>query len=1095
MGQLPPKSFNPPAPYGSSQAANVIVPPQQTQQPMQQQPNFKNGPMTAQPQPFNPLRFFGLFLLLFAIYAHATTPVTGSMKDLSTAVVNKGSFVRFWLRGCAGNQPRVTGIGVLVPTQGGTWYKDFPSTNAFGLITGTLYSTRDSAGTGNGEIECGGSYTAVWYGMQVFTNGKGGPEIPVHAKNGITLDISNVTPLQVTPVGTAPSTPVMSIRVKGATVPDPNLVEGPNVSLNVSGSDVTVSSSGGSGGGGGTPSGPVNSVQGNLAGGFYGIAGLWFSAPSGSNPANLNADVVNGVITVTSDYNFSACASGCTYVISGATTLSAGSNTVTITPFPVGVNGSVTLHYLAIVPAAGDTSPTDYVLVAGGTGTSGASSGTLTFTSHFAYIAGYKIQSASTGIQEAANTMSVPGGTLLLVPHASYYCNAPVYLQNNNFTVDGQWARVYHNSFNSCFVFSGTGAFGGVGAGESNDVSHIDFRPTSAPWSVQPTGSLDGTGGTATLTIPTCPNNFYAAIPNQLLWMNGTAGGYPTTVYGTGEYVLVTGGTCTPGATNGTIAVSNATPNSTVISQHDHGYTLSSNVGPYIEDGLATNGHFHDLRFSSNSVGMGQGHRFMVNNDQHCTIDNIDASNGYNVRVDADFQGAGVYFPGGANMSAICWVHHLNQSSGGLCIDWWSGNDVFFESGICQNYAVAGVRVGHKRGGFGQFYVGRDVHFEEGGITSPWSVNLGVPYIIAVAGGQVTSDNIFYAPQPFSTAVGYAWPDFSQIGGASTIQYYYLVAHQNISAKTGVTAGCDSGGDCKSVPVLLGIAINNDPSVNNVTLHWWGWGMGPGTVANNAYLPSSYDLIAQTVNNPNPGVVSPQTPVGTGNYLIASGLLPSSICDIHNICTYTDTTAPGSRTSYSVNATEGKTFAPITSLMPGTIAITGNGGSGSVVSYRGYGYYSGTQACVNTMKPWFDYESGAGNNILAADFTSRNSYACPGMPSPVGRLANRKSCYQVSSGGAGSPANTAQCVTAQGGFTTIAAGQTTVTVLTTEVELLSRVLITEDTTQGTMLGITCNSTLGRHYAITQIVPGVSFTITTDAAPSSTQACLDFDIRN
>ena len=43
-----------------------------------------------------------------------------------------------------------------------------------------------------GEITCGNSQTSVWYGMQIFVNGKGGPEIPIHAKNGVTLNISTV---------------------------------------------------------------------------------------------------------------------------------------------------------------------------------------------------------------------------------------------------------------------------------------------------------------------------------------------------------------------------------------------------------------------------------------------------------------------------------------------------------------------------------------------------------------------------------------------------------------------------------------------------------------------------------------------------------------------------------------------------------------------------------------------------------------------------------------------------------------------------------------------------------------------------------------
>ena len=149
-------------------------------------------------------RFLISIILFFAPFCFATTPVTGTLQTLGTSVVTSGTFVRFWLRGCGGNQPRINGTAIIAPTQGGVYYFDLIA-NGSGAISGTLYSTRDSSGTGNGDIECGGSKTAVWYGMQAYTAGKGGPEVPVHAKSGITLDISNVVPLSSTPVVTAPT--------------------------------------------------------------------------------------------------------------------------------------------------------------------------------------------------------------------------------------------------------------------------------------------------------------------------------------------------------------------------------------------------------------------------------------------------------------------------------------------------------------------------------------------------------------------------------------------------------------------------------------------------------------------------------------------------------------------------------------------------------------------------------------------------------------------------------------------------------------------------------------------------------------------------
>jgi hypothetical protein len=146
----------------------------------------------------------GLLLGLVCVNALAATTVTGKIQNLGTGNVTHGAFVRFWLRGCGGNQPRVNGTSVISPTQGGVFFFDFPA-DASGNISGTLYSTRDATGNGNGEIECGGSLTAVWYAMQVFYAGNGGPEVQIHAKIGATLNISNVAPITTNPVVAAPA--------------------------------------------------------------------------------------------------------------------------------------------------------------------------------------------------------------------------------------------------------------------------------------------------------------------------------------------------------------------------------------------------------------------------------------------------------------------------------------------------------------------------------------------------------------------------------------------------------------------------------------------------------------------------------------------------------------------------------------------------------------------------------------------------------------------------------------------------------------------------------------------------------------------------
>jgi len=227
-------------------------------------------------------RFLALILLLLPASAWATTTVSGTLQNLGTIPVGQNAFVRFWLRGCSGNQPRVNGKAVIAPSSGGVFFFDLVA-NVSGYVTGTIYSTRDSTGLLAGEIECGGSKTAVWYGMQIFVAGKGGPEIAVHARNGATLDLSNITPLSTNPVVTAPTGDSTYCRLDGG-----------NGTCNVATSAISFP---------GVPTGsctPVQTAVNTLTGDFYScVGGAWLKVGPGAagtlssptpNPLGFNVD-------------------------------------------------------------------------------------------------------------------------------------------------------------------------------------------------------------------------------------------------------------------------------------------------------------------------------------------------------------------------------------------------------------------------------------------------------------------------------------------------------------------------------------------------------------------------------------------------------------------------------------------------------------------------------------------------------------------------------------------------------------------------------------------------------------------------------------
>ena len=94
-----------------------------------------------------------------------------------------------------------------------------------------------------------------------------------------------------------------------------------------------------------------------------------------------------------------------------------------------------------------------------------------------------------------------------------------------------------------------------------------------------------------------------------------------------------------------------------------------------------------------------------------------------------------------------------------------------------------------------------------------------------------------------------------------------------------------------------------------------------------------------------------------------------------------------------------------------------------------------------------------------------------------------------------SSAAPAVCGQAKQGSVVIAAAGTTVTVNTTGVTANSQILVTEDSSLGTKLSVTCNTTTGRTYTVTTRTAATSFVITASAAPATNPACLSYTIVN
>jgi hypothetical protein len=93
-----------------------------------------------------------------------------------------------------------------------------------------------------------------------------------------------------------------------------------------------------------------------------------------------------------------------------------------------------------------------------------------------------------------------------------------------------------------------------------------------------------------------------------------------------------------------------------------------------------------------------------------------------------------------------------------------------------------------------------------------------------------------------------------------------------------------------------------------------------------------------------------------------------------------------------------------------------------------------------------------------------------------------------------SSATPAACGAYINGFVSIAAGSSSVVVNTTAVTANSEISLTFDATQGTNLGVTCNTTAQQPY-ISARAAGTSFTISVPSSFTTNPGCIGFHIKN
>lgn len=88
-----------------------------------------------------------------------------------------------------------------------------------------------------------------------------------------------------------------------------------------------------------------------------------------------------------------------------------------------------------------------------------------------------------------------------------------------------------------------------------------------------------------------------------------------------------------------------------------------------------------------------------------------------------------------------------------------------------------------------------------------------------------------------------------------------------------------------------------------------------------------------------------------------------------------------------------------------------------------------------------------------------------------------------------------QCGSAPAGAVAFSHGAISISVFTTAVTSQSQIFLQEDSTLGPALGVTCNTTPGRSFLVTNRTPGFSFEVTANSPPTGAPVCLSYHIMN
>ncbi len=340
-------------------------------------------------------------------------------------------------------------------------------------------------------------------------------------------------------------------------------------------------------------------------------------------------------------------------------------------------------------------------MVTGGTCVAGAASGTIVFTPRNSHSAGYKISSATSGIQEAINdACGLPTGVnsgnpnaRVILPATGLNANAlpvygTIYAHCSRTLIEGNGTMLACSTRDRCMFLGdhvNSNHYGAV------TLRGVNFTSTVSADGCQITGTqrqanvVTITTATACSTIQTGDTVNINFTDNPGYWGNHG----PVTVTGTSITYSQAGGNVAAAATPGTIAIENA--------------AVEDNAMP---------GTMEDIK-SSNSGGGKFNQFFVMDDDEAATIRNFDADGNQGLTCTANHCGSYVYSANGG--ASVLWLSHLNISPqcAGNGVTVYNNNSVRISDSVIQGFGMWAVNTQTLLGNYGGTSM-ENVYMEEG---------------------------------------------------------------------------------------------------------------------------------------------------------------------------------------------------------------------------------------------------------------------------------------------------------------------------------------------------------------------------------------------